>query len=300
MSQDDLSASLTRPAVSDRSALEREEADLVARLRREPAATVVAVHGDQLAVTAQGTLLFVAPPSVREGVWWAFLGRLPTGEPLLVAVSAAEDPAPLGDATWAALRVAGGEWDDRDAEIAVTAVALGRWLVDSGFCPRCGGVTDLRQGGWSRRCRDCGREHFPRTDPAIIVALTDAGDTRLLLGQHAQWVSRNMYSTFAGFVEAGESAEGALHREIQEEAGVAVTDLRFRGSQAWPYPRSLMLGFRATVPESESPRPDGEEIVSVRWFDRAQLQEMIAGQADENVPGPGSIAGRLIREWLSA
>ncbi len=104
----------------------------------------------------------------------------------------------------------------------------------------------MRQAGWARHCPVCGREHFPRTDPAVIVAITSAHDPdRLLLGSNALW-DANRFSCFAGFVEAGESLEAAVLREVREEAGVDVRDIRYRGSQAWPYPRSLMLGFLAT------------------------------------------------------
>ena len=121
--------------------------------------------------------------------------------------------------------------------------------------PRVRGAhTCVADAGWSRRCPSCGRQHFPRTDPAVIVAITSAADPdRLLLGSNALW-GANRFSCFAGFVEAGESLEAAVLREVQEEAGVDAVDIRYRGSQAWPYPRSLMLGFLATAADDAAAR----------------------------------------------
>src|SRR5699024_5367722 len=128
--------------------------------------------------------------------------------------------------------------------LAITGVALGRWLRDARYCPGCGSLTTMAMSGWSKRCDACRREHFPRTDPAVIVAPMSADGERLLLGANAAWRGE-MYSCFAGFVEAGESAETTVHRELAEETGVRLTDVRYLESQAWPYPRSLMLGFHA-------------------------------------------------------
>jgi NAD+ diphosphatase len=125
--------------------------------------------------------------------------------------------------------------------------------------------------GWMRACPECGREHFPRTDPAVIVAIDSATDPdRLLLGANAAWGGQR-YSCFAGFVEAGESLESAVERELFEEAHVRVRDIRYRASQSWPYPRSLMLGFRATAVDDGEVLPDGDEIISLRWFTRDEI-----------------------------
>ncbi|MGB4777017.1 NAD(+) diphosphatase, partial [Microbacterium sp.] len=208
---------------------------------------------------------------------------------------------------WGALRAVGGDLPAVDAGIFVEAVALGGWLVGAPFCPACGARTLVRNAGWSRNCPDCGREHFPRTDPAVIVAVTSPDRSRLLLGKNALWADRNMYSTFAGFVEAGESLEATIVREVHEEAGVTVRDLEYRGSQAWPYPRSLMLGFHATAADPEAARPDGEEIVDVRWFGRDELADALAGARATDrpgsepgfaLPGSASIARRLIADWV--
>ena len=289
----------------DRAAHERDDADLVARLRTDPNARVVLVQGDRTLVSADRTRLQTVPAEaaaatgdVRE---WAFLGR-DDGAPVLLAALAPGEgrlPAP-GDARWASLRGVGGELDAVDAGLFVEAAALARWLLDAPFCPACGARTQLRAGGWARHCPSCGREHFPRTDPAVIVAIASADGSRLLLGKNALWADRNVYSTFAGFVEAGESLEAAIVREVLEEAGVRVVESRYRASQAWPYPRSLMLGFHASVAADAVARADGVEIVDARWFSRAELADALAGRGEVGLPGSASIARRLIDDWVES
>jgi NAD+ diphosphatase len=177
----------------------------------------------------------------------------------------------------------------------VTAIARAAWLAASGFCPRRGTARELRGAGWSRHCPSCDAEHIPRTDPALIVAVESPVGQRLLLGANANWRGR-MHSCFAGFVEAGESLEGTVHRELFEEAGVRVRDIRYIASQAWPYPRSLMLGFRA-VAIDEQVTPDGEEIIDARWLTRDEIRSSLAGEGPVGLPGPASIARRLIVDW---
>lgn len=243
-------------------------------------------------------LLRVPVADISEATW-ALLAREAGGAPVLLAALAPEsgsaDTAP--DETWLGLRDLGGGLAGEDSELLVEALALAGWLRDAPFCPRCGGGTELRQAGWSRRCLVCGREHFPRTDPAVIVAVESADGDRLLLGANANWGGR-MYSCFAGFTEAGESLESTVHRELAEEAGVRLSDLRYVSSQPWPFPRSLMLGFRAVAVDEEEVRPDGEEIIDVRWFTRAEIGSALAGEGPVGLPGPASIARALIVSWF--
>lgn len=284
----------------DRRADERAEPDLLERLQHDPSTRVLAVHGDRAPLREDGALLTVGVAEVRDGVSWGFLGRDVDGAAVLLAASGADDAAPVlspaGD-RWASLRAVGGELSATDAGLFVEAAALGRWLVESPFCSHCGARTDERAAGWARHCPVCGREHFPRTDPAVIVAVISPDGSSLLLGKNALWAQRNLYSTFAGFVEAGESLESAIVREVQEEAGVVVDALHYRGSQAWPYPRSLMLGFHATATVVSAARADGEEIVDVRWFSRAEIGAALRGEGDVLLPGTTSIAHRLIADW---
>lgn len=246
----------------------------------------------------ESRLLRVPADAVGEAQW-ALLGRDVDGTVLLLAAvppeTASVDAAP--DEIWLGLRDLGGRIDAIETEILVEAVAMAGWLRDASFCPNCGGATALRQGGWSRRCLVCGREHFPRTDPAVIVAVESADGDRLLLGANANWGGR-MYSCFAGFVEAGESLESTVHREIEEESGVRLSALRYVSSQAWPFPRSLMIGFRGVVDDESAARPDGEEIIDVRWFTRAEIGTALAGDGPVGLPGPASIARALIVSWF--
>lgn len=285
-------------SVFETSPEERSDESLIERLRDDSTTRVLRVRGDRARIRGD-RLLWTAPAEAvdsADAVEWGFLGRATDGSARLVAAS----PAPAGDADeagWASLRMSGGDLVDEDAGAFVTAVALGRWFADFRFCPRCGAPARLRSAGWSRQCTGCGREQFPRTDPAVIVAVRDRSDERLLLGQNAAWAVDNRFSTFAGFVEAGESLETAIRREVEEEAGVVVDDLVYRGSQAWPYPRSLMLGFHAIAADEPAARPDGEEIVAVRWFDRDEIRRSLAGTGPVALPGTASIARRLIADW---
>ncbi len=293
----------------DRSAEERDDADLLPRLLKDPRTRVLAVRrdtaplvGGHLALVEVGRLhgaslesSGTSVPGVHE---WAFLGRDGDGRAIVLATVADDAPDDLvADASWAPLRAAGGDLPAGEAEVLTTAVALAGWLRDAPFCPACGTLTEVRHAGWSRHCPGCGREHFPRTDPAVIVLLTSAeSDDRILLGANAAWGGQR-YSCFAGFAEAGESLEDAVAREVGEEAGVGLRDVAYRDSQAWPYPRSLMLGFRARVVDDADARPDGGEIVEVRWFTRDEIGAALRGESDVTLPGAASIARRLIDDW---
>ncbi|QLD10552.1 NAD(+) diphosphatase [Microbacterium oleivorans] len=285
----------------DTAAAERASEDLIPRLRADAGTRVLVIRGDRAEITGD-RLRWRTPDeaaAVAGTAEWGFLGRAGDGSARLVAASvpaAAGDDA-VDDDGWASLRMAGGDLVDEDAGAFVTAVALGRWFADFRFCPRCGAPAPLRSAGWSRSCTGCGREQFPRTDPAVIVAVRDVRNERILLGQNASWAAHNRFSTFAGFVEAGESLETAIRREVAEEAGVVVDDLEYRGSQGWPYPRSLMLGFHAVAADAPAARPDGEEIVAVRWFTRDEIVSSLAGTGPVSLPGTASIAHRLIADW---
>ena len=286
---------IQRPSL-DRAADLREEPELLDRLRADPATRVIVVREGRVRVV-DSALLRVPPAAVVEATW-ALLGRDADGAVLLLAAAPPEtdalDAAP--DEIWLGLRDLGGRLDARESELLISAIALAGWLRDAPFCPTCGGGTALRQGGWSRRCLVCGREHFPRTDPAVIVAVESRDGEHLLLGANANWGGR-MYSCFAGFTEAGESLESTVHREIEEEAGVRLSSLRYVSSQAWPFPRSLMVGFRAVVEDESAALADGEEIIEVRWFTRAEIGSALAGNGPVGLPGPASIARALIVDW---
>lgn len=284
------------PPALDRAADLRDEPDVLARLRRDPRTRVIVVRDGRVRVV--GSTLLRAAVGPVEDADWALLGRDADGSVLLLAAVAPESGAvdTTPDEVWLGLRDLGGRIDRHESDLLVEAIALAGWLRDASFCPRCGGGTDLRQAGWSRRCRNCGREHFPRTDPAVIVAVESVDGERLLLGANANWGGR-MYSCFAGFAEAGESLESTVHREIEEESGVRLSSVRYVASQPWPFPRSLMIGFRATVDDESAARADGEEIIDVRWFSRSEIGSALAGDGPVGLPGPASIARALIVDW---
>lgn len=196
----------------------------------------------------------------------------------------------------APLRVVGGALDAHDAGLATAAAALAAWHARAGFCPACGHHTSPVEAGWARACSGCQTVQFPRTDPAVIVAATDEDD-RLLMVHAAAWEAHR-YSVVAGFVEAGEAIEAAVAREVSEETGLEVAELAFVASQPWPFPRSLMLAFRARlVPGGGAPRADGQEVTGARLLGRAELAEAV--RAGEIVlPGPTSIGRMLIEDWF--
>lgn len=196
---------------------------------------------------------------------------------------------------WRDLRQVGSQLDARDVGLVVSAVALDNWRRGHVHCGRCGGVTDDAQAGWARRCGACDYVHFPRTDPAVIALVRDSED-RALLGRQRRW-GAGWFSTLAGFVEAGETAEAALVREVREESGVRIDPARIQylGSQPWPFPSSLMLGYHAWT-DDPATDPDGDEIAEVRWFTRQELHDACE-TGDVRLPPRVSIARKLIERW---
>jgi NAD+ diphosphatase len=197
------------------------------------------------------------------------------------------------------LRTLGPALDDRDAGLLSHAVALVNWHVAHPCCARCGAPTEVVRGGAVRRCPVDGSEHFPRTDPAVIVLITDGGD-RCVLGRQPVWPP-GRYSVLAGFVEPGESAEQAVAREIREESGLEVRDVRYVSSQPWPFPSSLMLGFTAVADGAGVPRAVDGELEDVRWFSREELRDATSwgGGPGLQLPGTVSIARHLVDRWLA-
>ena len=203
---------------------------------------------------------------------------------------------PLPD-TYRTLREIGDDLSDSDIGLAVHAQALANWHHTHTHCPRCGSTTTPSAGGSVRRCDKDGSEHYPRTDPAIIVLVKDKDD-RILLGRQKVW-PQNRFSNFAGFVDAGESFEHCVVREVGEEAGVRVSDIIYLGSQPWPFPASVMIAFHAITDNPEAARPDGEEIEEIRWYDRASMKSDVASQK-LLLPPAMSVARKMIEAWYSA
>ena len=282
-------------AVVDRAAERRADPAWLEQRLADPRSRLMRVSGGMARMRASGGALdLVAPSGARSG------------EVVFLGVDAddvayfSEHVVEQDDALWQDLRTAGAELGDRDAGLMVTAVALDNWVRAHRRCPLCGEPTVPQSAGWSRRCPSDGSEHFPRTDPAVIVLVRDRDD-RALLGRQGSW-PEGRFSTLAGFVEAGESAEAAVRREVREESGVLVSedphDLVYLGSQPWPFPCSLMLGYHAWT-DSPQIDVDGEEIAEARWFTREELLAAIeAGSV--RLPPQISISRRLIERWYGA
>ncbi|HLT00752.1 MAG TPA: NAD(+) diphosphatase [Geminicoccaceae bacterium] len=198
---------------------------------------------------------------------------------------------------FAEVRAVGAWLPAREAGWCAYARALAFWHSRNRYCGACGGPTVSAHGGHIRRCQTCDAQHFPRSDPAVIVLVThrhpEHGE-RCLLGRSTRFPA-GLYSTLAGFVEPGESLEETVCREVWEEAGVRVVDLEYRSSQPWPFPASLMLGFRARA-ASDALRIDPEELVDAGWFTRAQLLD--PERRPVQLPNRDSIARHLIEDWL--
>ena len=284
---------LSRATVDRDASTRHDEAALAAAW---DAARVLVVQDGRAAVVEEDRprLVLVDPASAPDGDR-LYLGRDADGPLFAVA---GELPRTLG-ARPLHLREVGALLDDRDSGLLVHAVGLANWHAAHPRCPRCGATTQVVRGGSVRRCPDDGSEHFPRTDPAMIVLVHDGGD-RCVLGRQSVWPA-GRFSTLAGFVEPGESAEQAVVREVSEETGLAVDEVVYVASQPWPFPSSLMLGFRARCDPDAVPRPADGELEEARWFTRDELRA--AGTWGRGgglqLPSSVSIASMLISGWLA-
>ncbi|MDI1459846.1 NAD(+) diphosphatase [Catellatospora sp. KI3] len=294
-----------RPALArsslDRAAFRRADPQWLADAWLRAQVVVVGPDGKALIRGTELVLLRSAElPVTDPAAAPLFLGVEPDGQPFF-AVNA-ELPQVEGARPMHLWEV-GADLSERDAGVLAQALALVRWHRDHMFAPKSGQPTTVEQGGWVRRDAE-GELHFPRTDPAVIMIVHDgvAGPQgRALLGANVMWATaeKRRYSTLAGFVEAGESAEAAVIREVAEECGVTVADPVYVGSQPWPYPRSLMLGFTVQGDPAEPVRTDPEELVDARWFTRAEVAAVLDGSDDSfGLPNRSSIANHLIRRWL--
>ena len=197
--------------------------------------------------------------------------------------------------SWVSLRGIGAQLSARDVGLAIAAVAMNSWHGTHSYCPRCGNPTVITQAGWARHCKHDNSDHYPRTEPAMIAAVNDADD-RILLGRRNEW-PEGWFSTLAGFVEAGESVEACVVREVFEEAGIRVApdSLRYLGSQPWPFPASLMLGYRATATSTDIEREEAE-MAEVRWYSRDEFDSACTTEA-LRLPNNSTIAFHLIQHW---
>ncbi|OLT27644.1 NADH pyrophosphatase [Nocardiopsis sp. CNR-923] len=245
-------------------------------------------------VTTGGTpsLVLTGPDKAPEGE--RYLLGVQDGTAYF-AVRSLQDLAATPAAEPASLREVGALLDDRDTGLLTRAVALANWNASHGFCPRCGAPTTMAAAGHVRVCEEEGTEQFPRMDPAVIMLVhrERGGREEALLGNNPKWGPQR-FSVLAGFVDAGESLEQAVVREVAEEAGIVVAEPRYLSSQPWPFPRSLMVGYTARA-VGETQRTD-DEIAETRWFTRERLfAEVDSGAV--TLPGHASIARTLIEHW---
>lgn len=294
----------------DRDYLSRKLDNLYGQLDADEQTKVLPIYkGKVLLVGGSGSpkpqLKLFSANEIPSHTYLAYLGKalggheLAEGSSVVLALLDDEVAAQLEPNTdnWHVLRRTGAGLSDLGIGLYAQALALSNWHQNHEFCPKCGSSTEIIQAGWVRRCPVDELELYPRTDPAIIVSVIDDQE-RILLGSQGIW-EENRWSILAGFVEPGESLEAAVVREMQEESGLRVVDPVYLGSQAWPFPYSLMVGFTAKLaPESEGLlQPDGEEIEKLRWFSR----EDIAREAKQLLlPGKLSISRAIIEHWYGA
>ncbi len=274
----------------NRAAHLREDTAWIEAARADPASRFVRFAHGRADITPEAPRVkFSGRPDGDPP--WVFLG-LQDGMPIFAAdVSATEDAAAFTD-----MRALTGNLPADDATILATARAMLHWRAQTKFCARCGAPNAPIRAGYVLHCANCGTEHFPRSDPAVIMLV--AKDDRLLLGQsHKFPPDRNFYSTLAGFVEPGESLEDAVRREVFEEVGVRIGDVAYHSSQPWPFPASLMVGFYAAA-LSEAITLETAEMRDAKWFTRQDIvNRKSLGFA---LPPPDSIARQLIEDWLAS
>ena len=279
----------------DRLTEKRSDPDWLDAAWQDPRSRVLVVSGGRALVRLENEhaeLVFGSPPEAPEGLRM-LLGADADGV-VFFGVNAELPPAEEGVRA-ASLRELGSLLGDRDAGLFTHAVALANWHDTHTHCPLDGTPTVPALGGHSAICPKDGSEHFPRTDPAVIMLVTDPDD-RCLLARNAAWPGRRV-SILAGFVDPGESAEQAVVREVAEETGIKVHNVQYLGSQPWPMPRSLMLGFRADAPAGQVIAVDHDELAEAHWFSRDELLAAIKA-LEIALPPSVSIARHIIESWF--
>lgn len=296
----------------DRVAERRGDQEWLAAQLSDPAARAVLAGDDGIHVTAgPNPRLALVPLAVAGAAEPLLLGLDASGpvfavdadgppngraRPLVAARGEGAPRADLGTRPLG-LRVAAATLPQADGGLAAHAAALVNWHRRHGHCSVCGVATAVAAGGIIRRCPGCGSEHHPRTDPVVIMLVTD-GAERVLLGRQPSWPA-GRYSALAGFVEPGESLEAAVAREVREEAGVEIGPPRYVSSQPWPFPSSLMIGFSAPWRSGEPERVDAE-LDDLRWFARTDVTAALVGRPSPlGLPPRFAIAHRLLERWMT-
>jgi NAD+ diphosphatase len=287
----------------DRASELRGDRAALSKLLKAPGARALALwNGKPLVTGEDDPAIAWLPPRLAHELAvgeerMLFLGLMDGAAVFAVDLEGAADPVdgPLqGFGRFAGLRDIAQQLPGADAGVLATAKAVFEWRRRHGFCSACGQPTLVTDGGWKRVCEACRAEHFPRTDPVVIM-LPTLGE-RCLLGRQRAWPA-GMHSALAGFLEPGETIEEACAREVREEAGLSVTAVRYHSSQPWPFPNSLMIGLLAEVSDDNA-RPDQTELEAVRWFTRTETKALLRGEI-EGVwsPRPSAIAHQLVKAW---
>ncbi len=279
-------------ATHDRSAHLRLDAAALDAAWTHPQARVLQVRDSASLLLADGSdLFYVTPSQIDAQALRYFLGFDPDGRPYF----AVDQDLVAGDENRIThLREISSRLPAGASGLFVHAIGLANWHARHRFCPNCGHETEMTAAGHVRSCPSCGTQQFPRSDPAVIMLVVD-DDDRALVGRAPAW-PEGRFSTLAGFVEPGESLEQAVRREVLEEVGVVVDEVTYEGSQPWPFPSSLMLGFTAHAATTEI-TIDPDEIAEARWLTRDEL--IACGQRGEILmPGSVSIARWLIERWF--
>jgi NAD+ diphosphatase len=288
-----MSALPARAALMDRAGELRSKPEVLEKLWAT--ASIIEVGAGRVRSTSadgSATLEFIAPDRAIGGDRY-FLGIDRETETAYFAWASGAVVNDVED--YLTLRELAGELSALHLEVAMHAIALSNWHHAHPHCPRCGAPTEIDLAGAARKCRVDETQHHPRTDAAVIVLIKDRDD-RILLGHQPVW-PEGRFSTFAGFLEPGETFEQCVAREVYEEAGVRLTEVAYLGSQPWPFPASIMVAFSAITDRPEDARPDGEEITELKWFSREELKRA-AAEGSLLLPPTVSVARRMIESWL--
>ena len=288
----------------DRASDRRSDRAWIAERLQDPASTAVALcRGAPLATDEGGAVRLARLPIAlaagtarRPEENLLFLGLEQDRAVFALDVEGPGDPAegPLqGRGRFEELRALASVLPNADAAMAATAKAVFEWQNRHRFCSACGHASEPAEAGWKRVCPSCRVEHFPRTDPVVIMLAVHDG--RCLLGRQAAWPPGS-FSALAGFLEPGETIEEACARELKEEAGLEALSVAYHSSQPWPWPSSLMIGLVAEVSSNQA-APDQTELEAVRWLTRDEAREVLAGRHEIRCPRPMAIAHQLLLSW---
>ena len=295
----------------DRAAYRRADDGWLAAAWERGRVLAVTAKSAALVDASEQALAFGPSSAVPQDAPRRFLGELDLGDGSgpVPYFAATVEPAVGQEESgqWRTLRDLGSVIDDTTGGMFAAAIGLEQWHQRHGHCPLCGTPTVESLAGWTRTCPQDGSTHFPRTDPAVIMLVTDDRD-RALLGRSRAWPA-GRFSTLAGFVEPGESLESAVVREVAEEVDVAITDITYVGSQPWPFPSSLMIGFFARLDGDPTLTCDMEEMAEAGWFTREEVRRAAQWTDTGRTPDPEvqlqaispvlSISRYLVDEWLT-